>query len=370
MDAVLDHFYGRPDRFSPATYYACGIRGLRRRITVPLRQASLSGKFADAFWSPLRARAQTSAQLLYTTIAVFLAAACAAHDVRAARPVPVMVTAGVYALLGTGGEITPDNGGRVANVAFVVGSRGVVVVNTGASYREGEDIIEAVKSISDRPILLAILTHPGQEAIFGAAAFQARGIPVMAHRNSAELIAARCETCLRNLRSILGEDHMAGTRVVTPDRLIAGDETLDLIGRPLRLIAPPWSSAPGALAVYDEATSTLIAGSLVSIKRIPDLRDADPNAWRDALVQIEATRCQHLVPGYGPIGNCADVGAFDQYFTQLENRVRALMKEGISLAELRNRCGLPQFAQWDQYETLHPQNANRTYLRLERSEFK
>ena len=59
----------------------------------------------------------------------------------------------------------------------------VAVVNTGASYREGEDIIEAVKSISDRPILLAILTHPGQEAIFGAAAFQARGIPVLAHRS-------------------------------------------------------------------------------------------------------------------------------------------------------------------------------------------
>lgn len=321
-------------------------------------------------WSSMISTSNTIANLLRGTVVAVLAAACAAENAHAAETAPVMVTAGVYVLPGSGGEIAPANGGRTANVAFVVGPRGVVVVNTGASYREGEDIIAAVKSISNRPILLAILTHPGQEAIFGAAAFQARGIPVMAHRNSAELIAARCETCLRNLRSTLGEDRMAGTRVVTPDRLIAGDETLDLIGRPLRLIAPQWSSAPGALAVFDEATSTLIAGSLVSINRIPDLRDADPNGWRDALVDIAATRCQHLVPGYGAIGSCADVGAFGQYFTQLESRVSALMKEGISLAELRNRCDLPQFAQWDQYETLHPQNANRTYLRLERSQFK
>ncbi len=243
-------------------------------------------------------------------------------------------------------------------------------MNTGASYREGEEIIEAVKSISDRPILLAILTHPGQEAIFGAAAFQARGIPVLAHRNSANLIAARCDTCLRNLRSTLGENRLAGTRVIEPDQLITGEVTLELIGRPLRLIAPPWSSAPGAIAVFDETTSTLIAGSLVSINRVPDTRDADPKAWREALVDIETTRCRHLVPGYGPVGTCGDVAAFGEYFAELESRVDALMKEGVSLAELRNRCDLPQFARWDQYETLHPQNANRTYLRLERSQFK
>ena len=41
----------------------------------------------------------------------------------------------------------------------------------------------------------------------------------------------------------------------------------------------------------------------------------------------------------------------------------------LSLAELRVRCDLPEFAQWDQYESLHPQNANLTYLRLERLQF-
>lgn len=312
----------------------------------------------------------TVAKLLYGIIATLLAAACAAQNGRNAQPAPIVVAAGVYVLRGSGGEITPDNGGRTANVAFVVGSRGVVVVNTGGSYREGEQIIAAVQSISSRPILLAILTHPGQEAIFGAAAFQARGIPVLAHSSSAELIASRCETCLRNLRSTLGEAAMAGTRVVDPDRLIARDETLELIGRPLRLIAPPWSSAPGAIAVFDEKTSTLIAGSLVSINRVPDMRDADPQGWRKALADIAAMRCAHLVPGYGPIGTCADVAAFGQYFVDLERRVEVLMKEGVSLAELRSRCDLPQFAQWDQYEMLHAQNANRTYLRLEQAQFK
>jgi glyoxylase-like metal-dependent hydrolase (beta-lactamase superfamily II) len=279
------------------------------------------------------------------------------------------VAQGVYALPGSGGDVTPENGGRIANVAFIVGPDGVIVVDTGISYRQGEEIIAAVKSVSNRPIRLAILTHPSQEAIFGAAAFQTRGIPVLAHRRGAELIAARCETCLRNLRSLLGEEVMAATRVVKPDRLVDGDETLALIGRQLRLIAPQWSSAPGAIAVFDEQTSTLIAGNLISVNRIPNLRDADPRAWRDTLVLLASLQCRHLVPAYGPIGNCADIAAFAQYFAALENRVAALVKDGVSLAELRNRCALPEFAHWDQYDVLHPQNANYVYLRLERSLF-
>jgi len=333
------------------------------------RVAAISGN-ANRGSGKITARGRVAvANLLGQTVIGILAAFCAAQSTRAAQPSTVMVAQGVYALLGSGGEITPENGGRTANAAFIVGPAGVIVVDTGISYREGEEIIAAVKSISNQPIRLAILTHPSQEVIFGAAAFQARGIPVLAHRRSAELIAARCETCLRRLRSALGEEAMAATRVVKPDRLIDGDETLELIGRPLRLIAPPWSSAPGAVAVFDEWTSTLIAGNLVAINRIPDMRDANPKAWRDALAQLASTRCRHLVPGYGPLGNCADIATFARYFVALESRVEALVKGGVSLAELRDRCDLPEFARWDQYPTLHPQNANHTYLRLERSQF-
>lgn len=291
------------------------------------------------------------------------------QGVHAATLAPVLVAPGVYALLGTGGQVHPENEGRTANVAFVVGPRGVVVVDTGISYRHGEEIIAAVETVSRLPIRLALLTHPSQEAIFGAAAFQARGIPVLAHRRGAELMAQRCETCLRNLRAVLGEDAMTATRVVKPDRLIGRGETLELIGRPLRIIAPQWSSAPGAIAVLDERTSTLIAGNLVMTGRVPDMRDARLKTWRRALRQLESTRCQHLIPGYGPVGNCTDIDVFARYPASLERCVSDLIKENVSLAGLQDRCNLPEFARWDQYETQHPRNAQFVYLELERSQF-
>jgi hypothetical protein len=182
-------------------------------------------------------------------------------------------------------------------------------------------------------------------------------------------MASRCEACLQDLKAVFGDGAMAGTRVVEPDRLIDRDEAFDLIGRRLRLIAPPRSSAPGAMAVFDEHTSTLIAGSIISIKSVPDTRDGDARGWRDALASLGATRCRHLVPSYGAPARCADIAQFERYFVDLEARVAALLREGVSLAELGARCELPGYAAWDRYDALHRSNASRAYLRLERDLF-
>jgi glyoxylase-like metal-dependent hydrolase (beta-lactamase superfamily II) len=292
----------------------------------------------------------------------------AAGMANASERKPVRVDDGVY-VLHPAREIAGEDRHRPANVAFVIGPRGVAVIDTGISSRDGADIIAAVARVTRRPIRVAILTHPGQGAIFGAAALQARGIPVLIHRDAAALLVSRCETCLQDLNATFGVRAMEGTRVIVPDRLIDGDLALDVIGRRLRLIAPPRSSAPGAIAVLDERTSTLIAGSIVSVNTVPDTRDGDARGWRDALGTLAATRCRHLVPAYGPVARCADIGRFARYFSDLEGRVGDLLREGVSLAELGDRCEMPEYAAWDRYDALHRANASRAYLRLERDLF-
>jgi hypothetical protein len=237
------------------------------------------------------------------------------------------------------------------------------------SYAEGVEILAMVRRITSRPVRLVILTHPGQAVIFGAAAFQQIGVPVLMHAQAAALMAARCGACLAALETSLGSDAMAGTRLVVADRMVAGDIVIDAIGRRLRIIAPPWSSAPGALAVLDERSSTLLAGSLVSIHSVPDTRDADPGGWRSALPTLAATHCRHLVPSYGPAGRCSDIAAFTRYFTYLDDRVASLLRAGTSLAELADRCELPEYRGWERYDELHRANAGRAYLRLEKAAF-
>jgi hypothetical protein len=102
---------------------------------------------------------------------------------------------------------------------------------------------------------------------------------------------------------------------------------------------------------------------------VPETRDGDAEGWRDALAKLAATQCRHLVPSYGAPARCSDIEPFARYFNDLEARVATLVREGVSLAELGDRCDLPQYAAWDRYGALHRANASRTYLRLERAWF-
>jgi glyoxylase-like metal-dependent hydrolase (beta-lactamase superfamily II) len=342
----------------------CGMR----RLGGPARReaaACRAAKRCEARTAPdRRLRAAIVASALLGLGMPFCAGSAPA---RLAAPAPV--ASGVYVIPGTGGDAAPENGGRVANAAAIVGPRGIVVVDSGVSFRDGEAIIAAIERLSRRPIRLLILTHVAPEVVFGAAAFQVRGIPVLMHHDAAALMAARCDACLARLVATLGERAMVGTRVVVPDRLVTGTTNLDVIGRRLRLIAPARGSTPGALAVLDPRTGTLVAGNLVPVTRVPDMRDTDGNDWRDALSVVAATHCAHLVPTFGPVADCHAVDAVDAYFATLDACARRAVAEGVGLAAVPTRCALPRFAGWDGYATLHAGNASRAFLREERASF-
>ena len=131
-----------------------------------------------------------------------------------------VVAPGVYALIGDSGEISPQNLGVVGNAGFIVGDRGVVVVDTGISYRYGKAMFATIAGVTPLPVELVIISHPIQEFLFGAAAFQEQNVPILTHQKTAELMRNRCAVCLKNLRRLLGEEEMRASSVVVPDRLV------------------------------------------------------------------------------------------------------------------------------------------------------
>lgn len=284
-------------------------------------------------------------------------------------PGPVLVAPGVYALIGETGEMTPQNRGVVGNYGFIVGATGVLAVDTGVSWRYGRKMLAAIASVTSLPVQLAVITHPIQEFVFGATAFQERGIPILAHRKAAELIRSRCETCLTNLRRILGDREMEHSKVVVPDRLIDHTTLLDVGGRELQLIYFGWASTPGDLAVFDLSSGVLFAGGLVSAGRIPELRDADLKGWINALEQLDKLPATAIVPGHGPVLTREQARQTLAYLRALEAKVGMLYRSGAGLTEAIARAGLPAYESWSLYELIHPQNVQHLYLRLEREDF-
>lgn len=278
--------------------------------------------------------------------------------------------AGIGLLPGARGETSPGNRGRTANLGWVVGRQGVLVVDSGVSARHGAALRTAIAATTPQPLAAVLLTHARQEFVFGTSSLAA---PIWMHAQAARLMAARCQRCLTNLRALLGEAEMQGSVLAQPTHTFAQPAEVPAIDRPgLRLLAFGHSASPGATAVWDTQTRTLWAGALLDNQVIPDVQDADLAGWHAAWRALAELAPLHIVPGHGPSvhGQAACqalIATHTRYLDQLTARTAALLAAGAPLSEVADRTALPEFTGWDQYDTIHRRNASIVFLKHERA---
>jgi glyoxylase-like metal-dependent hydrolase (beta-lactamase superfamily II) len=273
---------------------------------------------------------------------------------------------GVYVLRGSGGVADEQNLGRIGNSGFIVGSTGVVAIDTGTSFAHGQAVLDVIRAVTHKPVLLALVTHTRPEFLFGGAAFRAAGIPVVMHHKTVQLMASRCDNCLKQLRQTVGEEAMIGTRMYKADREYESSFSIPNIGRAVRVLYMGHSSGPGDIAVFDEQSGVLFAGGLLDDQRIPDIQDSDIDAWSQALIALRDLRPRTVVPGHGPVAKADVIERVQRYLSQLNARARELVDNGTSLLEVPDALDLPDYKNWDQYDIIHRRNAGIAYLRIER----
>ena len=284
------------------------------------------------------------------------------------NPTPQRLADGVYLLPGRGDQADPVNLGRIGNAGFIVGPLGVLAIDTGTSAAHGQALLAAIRSVTQAPVRLALITHTRPEFLFGAAAFQAQGIPIHSHRRTAQLMAARCETCLKALVQQVGAGPMQATKLVVPDQVFETSLLLHIIGRPVQVLWAGHSSGPGDIAVLDQTTGVLFGGGLVDNGRIPDIQDSELPGWNALLASLQQLPLTQVVPGHGPPGPPALLASVQRYLQQLEARARALVDAQTSLITVPEASDLPDFAGWAQYDTIHRRNASIAFLRFEREQ--
>jgi len=306
--------------------------------------------------------------MLARAIAALAAGFIAPTAHAAPYPEPIDLGHGVHVFVGAREEASRANGGHVANQGFIVAADGVIVIDSGLSAGFAAHMLRAIRARTGKPLSLVILTWPVDEAIFGAALFQDRGAPVLAHDAAARLIAERCERCLAQRRAALGEELMAGTRVPRPDRVFRGSQTLSVAGRRLELIDADGAAAPGSIAVWDPQSGVLFAGGLASFGRIPDTSNGTLDTWIKALGRLASLPARSVVAAHGRPGVPGDLGGLARYLDALQRRTRQAYAAGQSLLEAPRSVAVAEYRDWALYETLHPRNVHHAYLALERRE--
>jgi quinoprotein relay system zinc metallohydrolase 2 len=272
---------------------------------------------------------------------------------------------GIYVHHGIHQDIDDGYHGDICNTSFVVGSKGVVVIDTGGSFKVGNQLREAIKKITDKPILYVINTHVHPDHIYGNAAFLADKAAFIGHEKLATAMELRREQYAKINAKLLGED-AKGSELIKPTIAVKTTLELDLGDRKLTITAHPVAHTNTDVSAMDSKSSTLFTGDLLFIERTPVL-EGDIKGLIAELEKLKTSATKQVVPGHGPVTKDWKLAIENEqrYLNAMLNDIRASIKKGESMESAMNTAAASEKDKWQLFEIANRRNVNIIYPALE-----
>lgn len=292
---------------------------------------------------------------------------------------PQKIASGVYMYQGAAEQISPGNGGRIANLSFVIGDT-VAVIDAGASRAEGEALYAAIRRVTNKPISHVILTHMHPDHIFGAEVFAEAGASILGHHNLPDAVGRRASAWMESIQRQTGAAALAGTHIAPIDTLISAPTRIDIGKRGLWLIPHDPAHTNNDLTVFDEGAAVLFAGDLIFHGQ-PSLDGLTPSidgslsgwlAWIDAGPHSDpdGRTAALIVPGHGPVLSdwSEAVAPLRTYLNALRNETRRQIRQGAALSQAVPAIVHAMEAQragWQDFDAITARNAATAFSELE-----
>jgi quinoprotein relay system zinc metallohydrolase 2 len=310
---------------------------------------------------------ETMRWLIALLIAALAFAPLGAASGETPPPLPVQeVAPGVFVHQGEIALMSEQNLGDIANVGFVIGGKGVAVVDTGGSVPVGEGLLAAIRARTAKPVLYIINTHEHPDHVFGNAAFDGLGATFVGHHNLPRALAMRGQFYLKAFRRIIGDKLVDQVKIIPPTLTVADRMTLDLGGRTLELQAWPPAHTDCDLTVLDQQTGTLFAGDLVFVRHLPII-DGSLKGWLVDLPALARVPAQRVVPGHGPI-SLPWPQALDSeraYFEGIARDVKASIAKGEAVDGATKWAGRAERDDWRLFDDYNARNVTAAYSEYE-----
>ncbi len=280
-------------------------------------------------------------------------------------------------------EVTPHVFSAVgfspANVSFVVGETGIVVIDTGMSPSHAKAILEAFRTVSTLPVEAIVYTHGHGDHTGGASAFAEGAKPQIWARkglNAEGRAFSSAGLTINQARGarqggfLLPDEKRINNGVALPFRPARADafsaassgfvepthtfegerQTIEVAGIELELVAAP-GETKDALYVWFPKEEVVFAGDTFyrSWPNLYPVRGApyrDVQAWAASVARMLAENPKHVVPGHTRpvLGRAASREALSAYRDAIQfvfDQTIKGMNAGRSPDELAHEVELP-----------------------------
>lgn len=219
-------------------------------------------------------------------------------------------------------------GWGIANIIMVEGTDGVIIVDTGETISQAEEVLAEFRKITQKPIVAVVLTHHHADHVLGTSVFVKPGesIPIIGHESLVQHYVDETGIIVE-LQSIRAA-HMYGAFLGPADRKDANDGIGPFIGRGLTGFVPPNktfrdtlditlagvrfemkhvpSEAKSEIALYLPDKKVLLSAEVVQDHTFPNVytirgaRYRDPLEWVRSLDVLRAWGAESMALQHGP----------------------------------------------------------------------
>ncbi len=243
------------------------------------------------------------------------------------------------------------------NIAYVVGSRAMLVVDTGMGPRNGAVVLREAQKLARVPTLYLTTTHFHPEHSAGEGAFPSNTILIRPAAQQDEVDRRGAEYIdLFSSRSAQNKELLQGVKLRQADIVFDRDARLDLGGVTVRLFWWGAAHTKGDELIFVDQDSVLISGDIVQNKLVPNMpnEDASVQGWLEILDKLEPLKPRFVVPDHGALGDGSLIAKERAFLEDVQKRALALKARGIAVEEAGKMLQAELKTAYPDWENLNP----------------
>lgn len=276
----------------------------------------------------------------------------------------VRVSDRVYAMVGDLGQRSPQNLGHNMTSGFVIADDGVVVIDTGGSYRDAQAIHAAIRNITGKPVKWAINTGGQGHRWLGNGYFKRLGVPIIAAEAGKKDMQNRGAQQVAMAKHNLKEQ-FEGTEAVYPDHVFTDRYTLPVKGVKIELIYTGGGHTAADIFVWLPEKRIAFTGDIVFAQRLLGIPPKQGLAWIRALEYLrDKLQPAVIVPGHGDVTDVATAmrDSYDYLVFLRDSAKRALESGAFDPVEATQRLDQSRFAYLHNYSDIPFRSRNALHM--------
>jgi cyclase len=241
-----------------------------------------------------------------------------------------------------------------SNNVWVVFEDYVVVID--ANFPKGaEEVIEAVKKTTDKPIRYVFDTHHHGDHAYGNAVFAKAGASVIAQANCARLLRLNGPKEFAEAgKPPKGRPDVAASTLKVPNVIFDDKLVLDDGKQRVEFLFLGHAHTAGDGVAYLPKHKILCTGDACVNGAFNFMGHSDSASWIRALEKMQQLDVKMVCPGHGPVAGPEVIEKQKRYFVELRQYVKKGIEAKQSADEIAKKVDFPWYKEWTGVQPTEP----------------